>query len=156
MPALVRRYIKTAFIFFLLGMLVGAVMSVSQGLLGRAVAPLLVVAHVHVLLVGFVLLLIIGVATWMFPRPAKEATRYRPELAEAIYWILTLATALRFTAEVVAAYRPRRTSGSSSRRVDSGRFWRGSSSSITCGPGCGPPQPSGNPDRDHALPVSFR
>lgn len=107
MPALVRRYIKTAFIFFLLGMLVGAVMSVSQGLLGRAVAPLLVVAHVHVLLVGFVLLLIIGVATWMFPRPAKEATRYRPELAEAIYWILTLATALRFTAEVVAAYRPR-------------------------------------------------
>lgn len=106
MPALVRRYIKTAFVFFLLGMLLGAVMSVSRGLLGRAVAPLLVVAHVHVLLVGFVLMLIMGVATWMFPRPAAGDTRYRPGLAEAIYWLMTLGTALRFAAEAVAASRP--------------------------------------------------
>ena len=108
MPPLVRRYIKTAFGFFLLGLFTGAVISVSQGFLDRAVPPLLVVAHTHVLLVGFLLMLIIGVATWMFPRPAREDRRYRPELAEATYWVLTLATALRFAAEVVTAYQPGR------------------------------------------------
>lgn len=106
MPPLVRRYIKTSFVFMALGMLVGAVMAVSQGVLGRPVPSLLVVAHTHAVLVGFVLMMIIGVATWMFPRPAREDPRYRPELARAIYWVLTLATALRFAAEVAAAYRP--------------------------------------------------
>lgn len=106
MPLLIRRYIKTAFAFLVLGLLTGAVIMVAQNLLGRPVPPLLIVAHVHVLLVGFVLLLIMGVATWMFPRPAQGDPRYRPELAGAIYWIMTLATVLRFAAEVVAAYRP--------------------------------------------------
>lgn len=104
MPPLVRRYIKTAFVFLLLGLLTGAVITLSQNLLGRPVPLLLIVAHVHALLVGFVLMLIIGVATWMFPRPAQGDARYRPGLAEAIYWVLTLATALRFGTEVVAAY----------------------------------------------------
>lgn len=106
MPPLVRRYIKTAFAFFLLGMLAGAGISIMQGILDYPVPWLLVVAHVHVLLVGFVLMLIMGVATWMFPRPAKEGTRYRPELAEAVYWIIAPATALRFAAEAVGAYWP--------------------------------------------------
>jgi len=89
-------------------MLVGAVATVAQGILAWPVPWLLVVAHVHVLLVGFVLMLIMGVATWMFPRPPKGDPRYRPELAEAVYWIMTLATALRFAAEVAAAYGPGR------------------------------------------------
>ena len=108
MPSLVRRYIKTAFVFMLVGTLLGAVISVTQGVLGRTVPRLLIVAHVHLLLVGFVLMLIIGVATWMFPRPAREDIRYRPELAEAVYWIMALATALRFAAEVAGAYWPDR------------------------------------------------
>ncbi len=83
-------------------------MSVGQGFFGRPVPLLLIVAHVHVLLVGFVLLLIMGVATWMFPRPARGDLRYRPRLAEAIYWIMMLATVLRFGTEVVAAYWPGR------------------------------------------------
>jgi cbb3-type cytochrome oxidase subunit 1 len=108
MPPLVRRYLKTAFVFMLVGTLLGALMSVSQGLLGRSVPYPLIVAHAHALLVGFVLMLIIGVATWMFPRPSREDTRYRPELAETIYWIMTLATVLRFGGEVAGAYWPRR------------------------------------------------
>jgi len=108
MPPLVRRYVKTAFVFLLLGLLTGAFITVNQNLLGRTVPLLLIVAHVHALLVGFVLMLIIGVATWMFPRPAQGDARYRPGLAEGIYWILTLATALRFAAEILAAWQPGR------------------------------------------------
>jgi len=43
---------------------------------------------------------VMGVATWMFPRPGKDDPRYRPELAETVYWTMTVATALRAVAEV--------------------------------------------------------
>ena len=36
------------------------------------------------------LTIVMGVATWMFPRPARDETRYRPELVEAVYWLMTL------------------------------------------------------------------
>ena len=36
----------------------------------------------------------------MFPRPVRDDTRYRPELAEAVYWVMTVATALRALAEL--------------------------------------------------------
>ena len=40
--------------------------------------------------------LILGGALWLFPRAPKDDTRYRPERAEAAYWILLLSTAARF------------------------------------------------------------
>ena len=67
---------------------------------------LFITAHVHLLLVGFMLMIVMGVATWMFPRPARDDARYRPELAEAVYWVMTLATAVRTTAEVAASFSP--------------------------------------------------
>lgn len=65
---------------------------------------LAITAHVHLLLVGFMLMMVMGVATWMFPRPAKDDTRYRPELAEAVYWVMTISTALRAAAELAAGW----------------------------------------------------
>jgi cbb3-type cytochrome oxidase subunit 1 len=63
---------------------------------------LFITAHVHLLLVGFMLMIVMGVATWMFPRPGRDDARYRPALAEAVYWIMTLGTALRAISEVAA------------------------------------------------------
>jgi cbb3-type cytochrome oxidase subunit 1 len=100
LPPLIRRYIKTSFVFLLAGLLLGGYMSVSEFVVGVHPPRLFITAHVHVLLVGFVLTLIIGVATWMFPRPARDDTRYRPELAEAVYWIVTLSTIARASAEI--------------------------------------------------------
>lgn len=102
MTPLVRRYVKTSFVFLALGLLLGAHVAVSQYWLGTYPPRLLVTAHVHLLLVGFVLMIVMGVATWMFPRPARDDRRYRPGLAEAVYWVMTLATALRAAAEVGA------------------------------------------------------
>jgi len=70
--------------------------------LGTAPSRLLVTAHVHLLLVGFVLMMVMGVATWMFPRPAGPDSRYRPGLAVLAYWVVTAATALRASAEIGA------------------------------------------------------
>ena len=80
MTPLVRRYIKTSFVFLLVGLLLGGWIVVAEFVAGRYPPRLFITAHVHLLLVGFMLMMVMGVATWMFPRPAKDDTRYRPEL----------------------------------------------------------------------------
>jgi heme/copper-type cytochrome/quinol oxidase subunit 1 len=104
MPPLVRWYVKTSFVFLTLGLLLGGWIIVGEFVLGTYPPRLLVTAHVHLLLVGFMLMIVMGVATWMFPRPSREDTRYRPELAEAVYWVMALSTALRAAAELLLAY----------------------------------------------------
>ncbi len=104
MPPLIRRYIKTSFAFLITGLILGGYLTVGQFLLGTYPPRLVTTAHVHLLLVGFMLMMVMGVATWMFPRPAKDDARYRPELAEAVYWVMTVATALRAIAELLAGW----------------------------------------------------
>jgi len=101
-PPLIRRYIKTSFVFLVAGLLLGGWIVVADFVAGAYPPRLFVTAHVHLLLVGFMLMLVMGVATWMFPRPARDDPRYRPELAEAVYWVMTAATALRAAAELGA------------------------------------------------------
>src|SRR5712691_5087425 len=103
MTPLVRRYIKTSFVFLLSGLLLGTYIVVAQFLLDAYPPRPLITAHAHLLLVGFMLMMVMGVATWMFPRPAREDSRYRPELAEAVYWLMTAATAIRAGAEIAVA-----------------------------------------------------
>jgi cbb3-type cytochrome oxidase subunit 1 len=104
MTPLVRRYIKTSFVFLVAGLLVGGWIVVGEFVLGVYPPRLFITAHVHLLLVGFMLMLVMGVATWMFPRPGRDDARYRPELAEAVYWIMTLATVVRAAAELTGPY----------------------------------------------------
>lgn len=103
MTALVRRYVKTSFAFLLAGLVLGAYLGIAQFLLDRTPSRLLVTMHAHLLLVGFMLMMVMGVATWMFPRPARDDPRYRPELAEVVYWVMTASTALRAAAELGVA-----------------------------------------------------
>jgi cbb3-type cytochrome oxidase subunit 1 len=103
LPPLIQRYIKTSFVFLLAGLLLGGYAIVAEFFLSSYPPRLLVTAHAHLLLVGFMMMIVMGVATWMFPRPAREAPRYRPELAEAVYWVMTVATVLRSAAEIVTA-----------------------------------------------------
>jgi cbb3-type cytochrome oxidase subunit 1 len=100
MPPLVRRYLKTAIAFLLLGIGLGLYMLARRELAGVWANPWWISAHTHVILVGFVLMMILGVALWMFPRPAKEDTRFDPRLAEMAYWCLTLGTAVRVGGEL--------------------------------------------------------
>jgi cbb3-type cytochrome oxidase subunit 1 len=103
-PPLVRRYIKTSFVFLVAGLLLGGWIIVGEFVLGVYPPRLFITAHAHLLLVGFMLMIVMGVATWMFPRPAREEARYRPELAEAVYWTMTVATVVRSIAELAAPF----------------------------------------------------
>jgi uncharacterized protein involved in response to NO len=100
---LARRYIKTGFVFFILGLLLGLYMIVNIHILGNWPQRQLITAHVHVLLFGFLLSLIMGVSIWMFPRTTDQKL-YNPKLAEAVYWLLTLGTAVRFSGEIASNY----------------------------------------------------
>ena len=104
MYTLVRRFIKTGIAFLFAGLLLGFWMLVRRELGDAWPHPYLVSAHAHAVLVGFVMFLILGVALWLFPRPAKEDTRYRPARIEAAYWILLVATLGRFIAEAARAW----------------------------------------------------
>jgi cytochrome bd-type quinol oxidase subunit 2 len=101
---LVRRFIKTGVFFLFAGLVVGAWVLVRRELHGVFPHPHVVSAHTHAVQVGFVMFLILGVALWLFPRAPKEDRRYRPERAEAAYWILVVSTGLRFGAELARAW----------------------------------------------------
>ncbi|HEX6927211.1 MAG TPA: cbb3-type cytochrome c oxidase subunit I [Longimicrobiaceae bacterium] len=103
MYTLVRRFIKTGIAFLMVGLTLGVYMLARRELAGVWPNPYLVSAHAHAVLVGFVMFLILGVGLWLFPRPEKGDERYRPERAEAAYWILMPSTAGRFLGEVARA-----------------------------------------------------
>lgn len=99
MFTLVRRYIKSAIAFLFLGLGYGGWLLVRREIHGIWPSPHQVSAHAHVVGIGFVLLLILGVALWLFPRPARDDTRYRPARIEAAWWLLAPPTLARFLAE---------------------------------------------------------
>lgn len=104
MYTLVRRFIKTGIAFLFLGLVMGLWMLVRRDIFGVWPDPYLVSAHAHVVLVGFVMFLIFGVALWLFPRAARDDDRYRPVLAETAYWLLLVGTGGRFVAEAARAW----------------------------------------------------
>lgn len=101
MYSLVRRYLKTAIAFLALGLGLGGWMMIRRELAGVYPSPYLVSAHAHAILVGFVMLMILGVALWLFPRPEKGDARYSPRAAEAAYWLVALGTAGRVAGELL-------------------------------------------------------
>lgn len=78
-------------------------MLAQRELRGAALSPYLISAHTHLLLVGFVMMMILGVALWMFPRPRADDTTYRPIVAEIAYWLITIGTAARAIGECMRA-----------------------------------------------------
>lgn len=106
MHSLVRRYLKTGIAFLGVGLLIGLWMMADRDLLGRFPSPYLASAHTHAILVGFIMMMIQGVALWLFPRPSKDDERYTPRLAEAAYWLLVIGTVVRVAGEVARPYTP--------------------------------------------------
>ena len=104
MTSLVRRFLKTAIVFLAAGLAIGGWMIVEREFTGRVTSSYVTSAHTHAILVGFVMMMILGVALWMFPRPAKGDLRYSPRLAEAAYWMLAGGTAVRVVGELLHAH----------------------------------------------------
>lgn len=100
MSPLVRRFLKTAIGFLIFGVGLGIYMLARRELDDVWPTPWWRSAHTHAILVGFVMMMIMGVALWMFPRPARDDTQFDPRLAEAAYWCMALGTASRVVGEL--------------------------------------------------------
>ncbi len=79
MTPLIRRYIKTSFVFLMAGLLLGTWIVVDEFVFESYPPRLVITTHAHL-------------------------PRYRPELAEAVYWIMAAATAVRAGAELLVAF----------------------------------------------------
>jgi heme/copper-type cytochrome/quinol oxidase subunit 1 len=102
--SLVRRYIKTAIAFLVLGLAIGTRILIRREIFLQPPNPYEVSAHTHAILVGFVMMMILGVALWLFPRAERGEQRYDPRLAAAAYWLITIGTAARVASELARAY----------------------------------------------------
>lgn len=104
MYSTVRRFIKTGVVFLAIGVALGVYMLARRELLGEWPHPYLVSAHAHAVLVGFVLFLILGVGLWLFPRAAKDDTRYDPRRIDLAYGFLVIGTGGRFLGEMLRVW----------------------------------------------------
>jgi len=101
---LARRFIKTGFIFLITGLVTGLYILITSHFKQSWFEYSLITVHAHLILFGFVMSLIIGVAIWMFPR-TKDNREYSPVIAEIVYWLLTLGTSVRAICEVIIMLR---------------------------------------------------
>jgi hypothetical protein len=85
MPPLARTFIKLSFGYFIAAFLLGALMALDRWLgIGRWL-KVVYLSQLHLLVVGWLTQLAIGVAYWMFPRFLKEQDA-RPRGSDALGW----------------------------------------------------------------------
>jgi hypothetical protein len=106
MPSVTRLFIKTGLVYFVLAFAInliaslGAVVTLPRVFI--AVGPV----YVHLLVVGWITQVIIGVAHWMFPIVSRERPRGRERLIWITYGLLNLGLVLRLLAEPAQAVAP--------------------------------------------------
>lgn len=100
-----RLFIKTALVYLVLGVMAGAWMLLRQaGVPLPAVANLYTV-HIHLIGLGFFMMMVCGVALWMFPRQSGESREQaaRDPLAWTSYYLITIGLAVRCLALLLPA-----------------------------------------------------
>jgi hypothetical protein len=105
MPLITRWMLKTSLVYFMLALAVGLLQSTRTvwmdiDLLGslRQLEPV----RIHLFVVGWITLLIFGVAHWMFPKYSQERPRGYASLAWASYTLLNIGLILRVIGETAA------------------------------------------------------
>lgn len=102
MPPLVRLFVRASFLYFLGAFLLGAFMALDSWLGLARWLRAVYLSQLHLLVVGWITQLAIGVAYWMFPRFRKEENpkpRGSERLTWAVFVLLNAGLLLRFAFE---------------------------------------------------------
>ncbi len=100
----VRYFVKTSILFLLIGIITGLYLLIARFYFDSWPHPDLISAHTHIILVGSVMMMIMGVALWFFPRPEKDDKLYKPDLILAAYFIIAASTLIRFFSQVISTF----------------------------------------------------
>ena len=106
MPLLARLYIKTALFYFAAALAMAAMIALQPVLGLSSDIAVFRPVYMHLLVVGWITQLIIGVVFWMFPKFSKERPRGSERLAWAVYFLLNVGLAIRAFAEPLHSLRP--------------------------------------------------
>ena len=102
MPPITRWMLKTSLGYFLLALIIGLLQAAAPYFDGRGLTAFfsqLEVVRIHVLVIGWITLLIFGVAIWMFPKYSQQLPRGHAWLGWAVYWLLNAGLVLRIIGE---------------------------------------------------------
>jgi hypothetical protein len=102
MPPIARAFIKIAFVYFVLAFVLGALIMLERWIGASRWLRVVYVSQLHLLVVGWITQLALGVAYWMFPRFRKEQNplpRGSDRLAWAVLILLNTGLILRFAVE---------------------------------------------------------
>jgi hypothetical protein len=100
-----RLFIKTALVYLVLGVMAGAWMLLRQAGMPLPQIDNLYTVHIHLLGLGFFMMMVCGVAFWMFPRKSGESREQaaRDPLAWTSYYLITIGLAVRCLALLMPA-----------------------------------------------------
>lgn len=106
MPTLSRWYIKIGMCYLAVGLLMGVVL-LAQPVFGwsRSLQTLQPV-YLHLLFIGWVTQLIMGVVYWMFPKQSKDNPRGSTRLGWAVLIMLNVGLMLRSIGEPAVVLAP--------------------------------------------------
>jgi len=95
MPTTTRWFIKSGVFYFILGITL-AFLAEFPSLTGNlSLLPI----YWHMLVMGWITQLIIGVSVWMFPRKHRDKKKRESILVWSAFWTLNIGLILRFLSE---------------------------------------------------------
>lgn len=106
MPLLSRTFIKAGLIYFVVGLAAGVLLVAQPILKLPSVLGLIYPVYIHLLMVGWVMQLIMGVVYWMFPKYSKAQPRRSEKLGWVVFGLLNAGLVLRALGEPLNTVRP--------------------------------------------------
>lgn len=88
MPKLSRLLIKSALLYLLIGLSIGALILLQKGWLFLPMAWRLLPIHIELVIFGWILQLVMGVAFWMLPRFGREPLRGNEKPVWATFFLI--------------------------------------------------------------------
>lgn len=106
MPTLTRYFIKTGLICFVLALALGVALMLRPFLRLPDAFVAFGPVYIHLLMVGWVTQLIIGVVYWMFPKYSKNHPRGSETLGWMVYFLLNIGLLFRAVGEPLSVTSP--------------------------------------------------
>ena len=99
MPALSRYFIKIGLLYLIAGLLMGVIMRLQPVMNWSGQIQLLRPVYLHLIFIGWVTQLIMGVGYWMFPKLSREKPRGNERIGWAVLILLNTGLILRSISE---------------------------------------------------------